>query len=52
MQVEKAGPRVAAARASCKKYEREIAALTVQLTAAGLQPLTSPAAARSALTHF
>lgn len=45
-QVEKAGPRIAAARATSKKFEREIAELTAQLTAAGLQPLPTPAVAR------
>ena len=45
-QVEKAGPRIAAASATSKKFEREIAELTAQLTAAGLQPLPTPAVAR------
>lgn len=38
---------MAAMRASCKKHERDIAILTAQLAAAGIQPLL--AAARSAL---
>lgn len=48
VQVEKAGPRVAAARAASKKHERDIAALCAQLAAAGLQPVLAPAHARSA----
>lgn len=47
-QVEKAGPRVAAMRAACKKHERDIAALCAQLAAAGMEPALAPASARSA----
>ncbi len=46
--MEKAGPRVAAMRAACKKHERDIAALCTQLKDAGLQPVLAPASARSA----
>ena len=42
-------PRVAAMRAACKKQERDVAALTAQLRAAGIQPLVSPSASRCCL---
>ena len=35
-------PRVAAMRSACKKQEGDVATLTAQLRAAGIQPLVSP----------
>lgn len=46
VQVERVAPRVAAMRAACKKQERDVATLTAQLRAAGIQPLVSPCASR------
>ena len=37
-QVERAGPRVAGARQAARRLEAQVAALTAQLAAAGLQP--------------
>ncbi|KAK9846430.1 hypothetical protein WJX81_003622 [Elliptochloris bilobata] len=41
-QVERAGPRLAGARQAARRLEAQVAALTAQLAAAGLQPTAAP----------